>query len=695
MKKISELSCADLRGVGPQLMLRLAKLGIHTVQDLLFYLPFRYEDRTHITPITHARPKDHVLIEGAIIQTQIRFGRRRSLLCTLRDQTGYITLRFFYFTQSQQKQLQQPGIHMRCFGEIRLGINGFEMVHPEYSIITDKTTVKSVSETLTPIYPTTEGLQQRTFRQLTEQALTFLAHTYALEEFLPPELLQQFSLPDLKTAIHDVHRPPPDSLRDALATGMHPAQQRLAFEELLAHQLSLQKRRLALQRYHAPAFKAENASTAFFLKHLSFSLTAAQQRVIGEIKQDLMRNFPMLRLVQGDVGSGKTVVAAIAALQVIHQGYQVALMAPTELLAEQHAHNFQHWFSPLDIHTVNLTGSLKTTARKKAISEIQSGHAHFIVGTHALFQKDIQFSKLGLVIIDEQHRFGVQQRLALRQKGCAAHECPHQLMMTATPIPRTLAMAAYSDLDISVIDELPPGRKPVKTALISNQRRDEIIQHIEQACHSGRQAYWVCTLIEESELLQCQAAEISVALLRQQLPHLRLGLIHGRLKAIEKEQLMADFKAGHLHVLVATTVIEVGVDVPNATLMVIENAERLGLAQLHQLRGRVGRNNLDSYCILLYQSPLSQLAQTRLKVLKDHQSGFDIAQKDLELRGPGDVLGTRQAGLMAFKIADILRDKALLPDVQIASQQILQKFPQQIAPLIDRWIGKNEQYFDV
>ncbi len=713
VKKLSELPCANLQGVGPQLTQRLEKLGIVTIQDLLFHLPLRYEDRTRIVPIAHVRPTEHVLVEGTIIQTQLRFGKRRSFLCALQDNTGCMTLRFFHFTQAQKAQLEQKNANIRCFGEVRFGTAGFEMVHPEYRFV-NKETLHAAEESLTPIYPTTEGLQQRTFRQLTSQALQYITPSASvptsqkpgitgdlsswnsyIDEYLPAELLQQFSLPDLNSAIRYIHRPPPDAPRQLLTAGLHPTQQRLAFEELLAHQLSLQKRRLTLQQCKAPVFSENAEITTRFLKRLPFSLTNAQQRVISEIKNDLVRNFPMLRLVQGDVGSGKTVVAAMAALQAIHHHYQVALMAPTELLAEQHTHTLSQWLSHLGIQVTHLTGGLKAAERTQALSALASGQSHLAIGTHALFQKDIQFARLGLVIIDEQHRFGVHQRLELREKGRYLNEYPHQLIMTATPIPRTLAMTAYADLDISQIDELPPGRKPIITVLVSNQRRDEVISRIAQICAKGQQVYWVCTLIEESEVLQCQAAEAQAVLLKEQLPQLRLGLIHGRLKTAEKEQLMTEFKAGKIHLLVATTVIEVGVDVPNATLMVIENAERLGLAQLHQLRGRIGRGNTESYCVLLYQTPLSSLAKKRLQVLKNHQSGFDIAQQDLELRGPGDVLGTRQAGLMVFKIANLLRDKALLPAIQKASQKLMQTYPQHVEPLIHRWIGKDEKYGDV
>lgn len=691
MKPIAKIACSALRGVGPQLAARLAKLGIHTVQDLLFHLPSRYEDRTRIVPLNRLRPGDYAVIEGNVINAQLRFGKRRSLVCVLEDGTSTLTLRFFHFTSAQLAGLKRPGTRLRCFGEVRWGAVGFEMVHPEYRVVDEKTPL-ATETTLTPIYPTTEGLQQRSFRQLTDQALALLSQDYALTEYLPNDLLTQLALPDLTNAIRYVHRPPPNARCDQLLAGQHPAQQRLAFEELLAHQLSLQRKRAQLQQFQAPVLANTHELLSAFLQQVGFQLTGAQQRVLSEIQHDLQQPVPMLRLVQGDVGCGKTVVAALAALQAIASGYQAAFMAPTELLVEQHARNFQRWLQSLGINVVCLTGSTKTAARTQILAQLASGEAQLAIGTHALFQDDVEFAKLALVIIDEQHRFGVHQRLELREKGRTEHFYPHQLVMTATPIPRTLSMTAYADLDYSVIDELPPGRTPVTTSLISNQRRHEIVEHIGKACAEGRQAYWVCTLIEESEALQCQAAEATATTLAEQLPHLRLGLVHGRLKSAEKEQIMSRFKAGEIDLLVATTVIEVGVDVPNASLMIIENAERLGLAQLHQLRGRVGRGQAASHCVLLYQSPLSHLAKQRLQVIKNHQDGFEIARQDLELRGPGDVLGTRQAGLMNFRIADLMRDKELLPRVQTASQMLLKQHPQAVQPLIDRWIGEAVQY---
>ena len=679
--------------MGPHLASQLQKLGIHTVQDILFHLPLRYQDRTRVVPLANIRNGDHVVVEGGVSDVQLHYGRRPSLLCLLQDATGSVTLRFFHFTSAQREMLTRKGMRIRCFGEVRWANAGLMMVHPEYRYISADTT-QPVEENLTPIYPTTEGIHQGNFRRLTDQALLLLDQC-GLEEYLPPSILEQFALFDISAAIRFIHRPPPDAPKAELETGYHPAQQRLAFEELLAHQLSLHRIRFNLQQYNAPPLCKNNLLVEKFLSRLPFSLTSAQQRVLEEISQDLSVNRPMLRLVQGDVGSGKTVVAVLAILQSIASGYQAALMAPTELLAEQHFKNMTGWLEDLGIKIVFLTSHLKTSIRKQMVEMIASGEAHIVVGTHALFQKHIQFMKLGLVVIDEQHRFGVHQRLELWEKGRQGNVYPHQLIMTATPIPRTLAMTAYADLDYSIIDELPPGRKPVMTILISTQRRLQVIQRIYEACQSGRQAYWVCTLIEESDVLQCQAAEVTAALLTQSLPNVRVGLIHGRLKSQEKEHIMSKFRAGEIDLLVATTVIEVGVDVPNATLMVIENSERLGLAQLHQLRGRIGRGGGVSHCILMYQGPLSAHAKKRLWVMKHSNDGFEIAQQDLELRGPGEVLGTRQTGLMQMRIADLLRDKKLLPTVQKASHFMLEEYPHYVEPLIARWVVGGGKYGSV
>lgn len=690
---LDRLSVTTLKGVGPQIAERLQKIGISTIQDLLFHLPFRYQDRTHIVPIGTLRPGDHAVIEGTIELADVVYGRRRSLLCYISDGTGRLALRFFYFNAAQQRQLSQRGVRLRCYGEVRFGKAGLEMIHPEYRFCHE---AMPVEESLTPIYSATEGLQQTSLRKLTGQALQILQKNPAnLQEYLPPEILQQFQLPDLSQALQFVHRPPSDAEQKLLETGIHPAQQRLAFEELLACQLSFIFLRQQTKQLKAFAFKQEEKLSQQFLANLPFKLTSAQSRVLQEITNDLMQPSPMLRLVQGDVGSGKTVVAMLSALFAIENGFQVAVMAPTEILAEQHFHNFQHWFSLLHLKTASITSKLKGKLRAEILTDIAAGDIHLIVGTHALFQEEVKFSKLALVIIDEQHRFGVLQRLALREKGIQKDIYPHQLIMTATPIPRTLAMTAYADLDCSTIDELPPGRSPVITIAIPNQRRHEVIQRVRENCLAGKQAYWVCTLIEESEMLQCQAAEDTFQQLIAALPELRLGLIHGRLKAQEKETIMQAFKNNKIDLLIATTVIEVGVDVPNASLMIIENPERLGLAQLHQLRGRVGRGALQSHCVLLYQTPLSFQAKQRLAIMRDSQDGFVIAQKDLELRGPGEVLGTKQTGIMQMKIADLVRDQNLVVKAQQAANLIMQQYPERINLFIDRWLRNSDRYGNV
>ncbi len=682
-----------LTGVGPKLAIKLEKLGLLQIQDLLFHLPYRYQDRTQLSLISRCRQGEQCVIEGEIVSANIRFGKKRSLLCELTDKSGFITLRFFHFTKAQQLRLQ-PGIRLRCFGEVkRLGKN-LEMIHPEYQSV-ETTESPELKKTLTPIYSTTEGIPQRIIQKLTDQAITILNQANSFPDFLPETLTKQLRLPTLQTAINYVHRPPQDANLVLLSQGQHQAQQRLAFEELLAHHLSLQKLRDQQQRAKAPPFAPSQIILTKLINRLPFTLTKAQQRVYQEISNDLNQSVPMLRLVQGDVGSGKTVIAAISATQVIEHGFQVALMAPTEILAEQHYSNFLTWFEPLAIQVVCLTGKTKAKEKRDTTERITRGLASIIIGTHALFQESVTFAKLGLIIIDEQHRFGVHQRLALREKGNPAFGVPHQLIMTATPIPRTLAMSVYSDLDHSIIDELPPGRKPIKTAVISNDKRPEVITRIQQACLQKHQAYWVCTLIEESEMLQCQAAENTAKQLQSELTHLRVALIHGRLSANEKETIMQAFKAGQIDLLVATTVIEVGVDVPNASMMIIENAERLGLSQLHQLRGRVGRGYADSHCVLLYQNPLSIIARQRLQVMREFTNGFAIAEKDLEIRGPGEVLGTKQAGVINFRIANLSRDKNLLPKVHECAKQLHHQFPQTIDPLIDRWLSHNSLYGQV
>ncbi|EWS98933.1 ATP-dependent DNA helicase RecG [Pseudoalteromonas sp. SCSIO_11900] len=685
---LSQYPITELKGVGPKMAERLLKLGITTVQDMLFHLPLRYEDRTRIYAISELTAHSHVTVQATIETSQITFGKRRMLVCQINDGTGRLTLRFFNFTAAQ-KNAFSAGKIIRCFGEIRRGRVGFEMSHPEYSI-SDTFEQQPTSSTLTPVYSTTEGLKQLSIRALSEQAIELL-QKYAVEELLPQQW-QPSQLP-LSDALLLLHRPPNDVDIIALEQGTHPAQQRLVFEELLAQNLSLLKVREQGQQVKAIALEPTNPLEAQFLAQLPFAPTNAQSRVVSEIKTDMQHAYPMMRLVQGDVGSGKTLVAALSALTAIAQGYQVALMAPTEILSEQHGINFSNWFESLGITVAWLGGKTKGKERVNTLAMIASGEAQMIVGTHALFQDEVKFNNLVLIIIDEQHRFGVHQRLSLREKGRFGDCYPHQLVMTATPIPRTLAMTAYADLETSVIDELPPGRTPITTVAIPDTRRDDIISRVKLACNEqGRQVYWVCTLIDESEVLQCQAAEDSALQLKEALPELNIGLVHGRMKATEKQAIMSEFKTGNIHVLVATTVIEVGVDVPNASLIIIENPERLGLAQLHQLRGRVGRGATASHCVLLYHAPLSHTAQKRLGVLRDSNDGFVIAERDLEIRGPGEVLGTKQTGLAEFKIADLTRDKQTLNQVRPIAQQMLKQYPQHIDPLIHRWLGNKSNY---
>lgn len=677
----------SLKGVGEALRLKLTRLQVERVADLLFHLPSRYQDRTRVTPIGTLRAGHEAVVEGEVSASDVVKGRRRSLLVRLRDGSGIISLRFFHFSPVQQQQFR-PGARVRCFGEARAGATGLELYHPEYRLLSAD--IPPVTDHLTPIYPTTEGLHQSRLRALIEQALQCLeAAPEALPDWLNTELRARFSLPELHHCLRLLHQPPADIDPDLLANGKHPATRRLALEELLAHRLSLQQVRQQIQQDGAPALPSGRGLQARFLTQLPFSLTGAQRRVLDEISADLAREVPMLRLVQGDVGSGKTVVAAMTALAAIAGHYQVALMAPTEILAEQHYRTLKEWFTPLGIDIAWLSGKLKGKARLDTKAAILDGRARMAVGTHALFQDDVHFQRLGLAIIDEQHRFGVHQRLALREKGEAGGLTPHQLIMTATPIPRTLAMSAYADLDVSVINELPPGRTPVKTVVVPDERRPEVVARIRHACAEGRQAYWVCTLIEESDVLQCQAAEATRDELTEALPELAIGLVHGRMKPAEKAAVMEAFKNGELDLLVATTVIEVGVDVPNASLMIIENPERLGLSQLHQLRGRVGRGTTESFCVLLYHGPLSVNSRQRLAVMRETNDGFRIAEKDLELRGPGEVLGTRQTGLAQMKIADLERDADLLERVAPLAEALLATQPEAAQPLIRRWLGEE------
>ena len=680
-----------LKGVGPKMAENLQKLGVEKVQDLLFHLPLRYQDRTQVYPIASTQHGQSVIIEGEVEHAEIVYRRRRMMICTISDSTGMITLRFFHFANVQKDALSH-GTKIRCFGEVRVGATTREMVHPEYKILKNGETIE-LTDALTPIYPTTKGLQQRSLLRLTSKALSELK---GLEDLIPEVISQRYQISSLPEALLILHKPTPDLSVNQLLMRDHPAQQRLIFEELLAHHLSLRKLREQQKQVKGIPLAPKNKYFDTLKQGLPFDLTNAQNRVIAEIKNDLMQTSPMSRLVQGDVGSGKTLVAAAAALSVIEAGYQVALMAPTEILAEQHYKSFSEWLAPLKLKVTLISGKQKVADKREALENLATGSTHLAVGTHALFQNDVHFQRLGLIIIDEQHRFGVHQRLALREKGKQTDFYPHQLVMTATPIPRTLAMTTYADMDYSVIDELPPGRTPIKTVVINNTRRDEVIDRINSICDDEKaQVYWVCTLIEESEALQCQNAEESWELLKEALPNLKIGLIHGRMKSDEKEAIMADFKSGKTNLLVATTVIEVGVDVPNATLMIIENAERLGLAQLHQLRGRVGRGNKASSCVLMYQHPLSQNAKKRLEALRNSNDGFEIAKIDLEIRGPGEVFGTRQTGELQFRIANLIEDQHLLPKVQEVAQIIIKHHPEKVEPLIDRWIKHAEEYASV
>ncbi|MCG7374443.1 ATP-dependent DNA helicase RecG [Pseudomonas luteola] len=691
MTELSAIPVTALKGIGAAMAEKLARVGLENLQDVLFHLPLRYQDRTRVVPIGALRPGQDAVVEGVVATADVIMGRRRSLLVRLQDGSGTLSLRFFHFSQAQKDGMKR-GTHLRCYGEVRPGASGLEIYHPEYRALKDDAPAP-VEQTLTPIYPTTEGLTQLRLRQLTEQALERLG-PHSLPDWLPPEMAKQYKLGPLAEALRYLHRPPPDADVEELAIGHHWAQRRLVFEELLTHQLSLQRLRETMRAQQAPPLPPAKKLPKQYLANLGFKPTGAQQRVGAEIAHDLAQHEPMLRLVQGDVGAGKTVVAAMAALQAIEAGYQVALMAPTEILAEQHYLNFQRWFEPLGLEVAWLAGKLKGKARTASLERIAAG-TPMVVGTHALFQSEVHFARLALVIIDEQHRFGVQQRLALRQKGVEGRLSPHQLIMTATPIPRTLAMSAYADLDTSVLDELPPGRTPVNTVTITDTRREEVVERVRAACLEGRQAYWVCTLIEESEELTCQAAETTFEELSLALGELRVGLIHGRMKPAEKAEIMAQFKAGELQLLVATTVIEVGVDVPNASLMIIENPERLGLAQLHQLRGRVGRGSAVSHCVLLFHPPLSHIGRERLAIMRETNDGFVIAERDLELRGPGEMLGTRQTGLLQFKVADLMRDADLLPAVRDAAQELLANWPAHVSPLLERWLRHGQQYGQV
>lgn len=688
---LHHLPVTVLNGVGDRLALTLAKLNLRTVQDLLFHLPMRYMDRTRIVPLAELQPNTSVVIEGIISRCDLVMGRRRSLVVSLQDESGQVCIRFFHFNAQQKQQLSE-GTHLRCYGDPRLGATGLELYHPEYQVFRAGDPRPPLQQSLTPVYHTTEGLNQTRLRKLTQQAIALMACNPP-EELLPAEINQRFGAQSLSQALAYVHFPPTDAPVNKLLLGIHPYQQRLAFEELLAHHLTLQHSRAIARQEQAPCLPLTPGLMARLLQQIEFPLTAAQQRVIAEIHRDLEQATPMLRLVQGDVGSGKTLVAAASALAALSKQQQVALVAPTEILAEQHRLNFTHWFTPMGFKVAWLVGKLTVKQKREALAAIASGDADIVIGTHALFQDTVEFAQLGLVIIDEQHRFGVHQRLTLRSKNHSQLR-PHQLVMTATPIPRTLAMTAYADLDLSVIDELPPGRTPVNTVLVNQQRRDQVIERVRSACAEGQQAYWVCTLVEDSETLAAAAAEAICQQLHQQLPELSVGLVHGRLKAAQKEQVMHNFKAAEISLLVATTVIEVGVDVPNASLMIIENPERLGLAQLHQLRGRVGRGHRASHCVLLYGHPLSKIARQRLQVMRSNHDGFVIAEEDLRIRGPGELLGARQTGELNFRLADLQRDAHLIPEIHTSAALILRHHPQISRKLVNRWFANHHQFIN-
>ena len=681
----------SLNGVGKALANKLAKIHIHTLLDLLLHIPLRYEDRTHVVPLNQLRPGMHCLIEAEVTGSALQRGRRTSLQVRLLEQNVRLNLRFIHFHANQAKNFA-TGKKIRCFGEIRPGPQGLEMVHPEYHLFDQQP--PELEATLTAVYSTTEGISQKRMRQLVTMAWqAYEQQPHWLPELLPKVTIQQQNLPTIKQALAQLHFPTNNQPFDLAVASQSPAYQRLIIEELVAHQLCLLQARQQLNLNPAPCFEKHSATAELLQTQLPFTLTNAQQRVWQEIHADTQHHKPMIRMLQGDVGSGKTIVAALAACQAIDAGYQVVILAPTEILAEQHLHNFRQWLDPMQVSIIWLAGKQKASERRTSIEAIANGQAQVIVGTHAVFQERVDYHHLGLVIIDEQHRFGVAQRQALLQKA-ALGTTPHQLIMSATPIPRTLAMSAYGDLDHSIIDELPPGRKPINTVIINNQKRDQVITRIQSACSSGQQVYWICPLIETSEDLQCEAAEDTAVQLTEALPNLRIGLVHGRMTPIQKHQIMSRFKQAQIDLLVATTVIEVGVDVPNANLMIIDNAERLGLAQLHQLRGRVGRGQAHSHCLLMYQTPLSRLAKERLNILRQSNDGFAIAEKDLQLRGPGEVLGTRQAGSISLRIADLLRDAHLLPKIHELTKNYA-SHPDLSQQLVQRWVGSRQEFVSV
>lgn len=692
-RTLDQIPVTELPSIGTALADKLAKIGVRNVQDVLFRLPFRYEDRTKITPIGEFIVGERALGEGEITASGIRFGRRRrrSLSVQVADDSGVVQLRFFHFNKQQQGMLR-VGARLRFIGELKA--RG-EIYHPEYTVLFGDD-APPPEQTLTPVYPSTEGVSQYRWRSMREGALHLLGAD-SLRDWLTPPLPKAVGDISLEAALRYLHAPPPEAPLEQLAQGLHPSQRRLAFEELLAHHMSLRLRRDEILSTRAPALPTEPARESFknFLESFGFRLTEAQRKVWAEIGDDLRTETPMLRLLQGDVGSGKTVVAALAALQAVANGHQAAIMAPTEVLAEQHYLNFDRWMMPLSIPLAWLSGRIKGVKRQRERERVAIGEAKIVIGTHALIEDEVHFSRLGLIVVDEQHRFGVRQRLKLREKGAASGRAPHQLIMTATPIPRTLIMTSYADLDTSVIDQLPPGRKKITTTVVAQKRRPQVIERVRAACADGRRAYWVCPLIEESEAIQCQAAESVAAELREALPNISVGLVHGRHKPKEKTAAMEAFKSGATQLLVATTVIEVGVDVPEASLMIIENPERLGLAQLHQLRGRIGRGSEESFCLLMHAPSLSEQGRERLSIIRDNDDGFAIAEEDLRIRGPGEMLGTRQAGELIFRIADVRRDEDLLEAARAYAGNFQQKHADRVPLLIRRWIADDERYGEV
>ncbi|WP_298399592.1 ATP-dependent DNA helicase RecG [uncultured Azonexus sp.] len=671
------MSLAPIRA-SDALKKKLAKLGLHTEADLLVHLPLRYEDETRITELARAFSGEAVQLELRVLSNEIQFKPRRQMVVRACDDSGEITLRFFSFYPNQQAALSEGSL-VRVFGEVRGGFFGLEMVHPRFRKIVEG---EPLPTEMTPIYPSTAGLANSALQKLIGRALA----DGDLSETLPDEIRQRLKLPGLARSIHFLHRPPPGTDVDTLHARNHPAWRRVKFDEVLAQQLSLRRAYLARREQGAPVLVARDDLGARLLDRLPFGLTGAQLRAMAEIAGDLAQPYPMQRLLQGDVGAGKTIVAALAACQAISAGWQAAFMAPTEILAEQHYLKLKDWLEPLGVRVAWLSGSLKSKAKREQLAAT-AADAQLVVGTHALIQDGVDFAKLGLAIVDEQHRFGVAQRLALRKKGSN----PHQLMMSATPIPRTLAMSYYADLDVTVLDELPPGRTPIKTRLVADNRRQDVVGFVKKHVEEGRQAYWVCPLIVESEALQLQTAEETYEQLSADFPGLTVGLVHGRLKADEKQAVMSAFAAGDIDVLVATTVIEVGVDVPNASLMVIEHAERFGLSQLHQLRGRVGRGQYESSCVLIYAGPLGEVARQRLKIIFEHTDGFEIARQDLQIRGPGEFVGARQSGVPLLRYADLEMDADLVEMAREVAEEMLTEHPDLAEKHLQRWLGAREE----